>query len=1391
MADPAPYTPEWCDPGYQDGVDCNGFLTCMGPTAVWTISLYFLSIIVLLVGTLAFLKMNQKQQGPNRKALEKRLTFHSTDDAPRDFNQAGYKFSPVGALLLYSWVVLFGVGYLYVMMASFLVYAPTGFLLFVDSWPTWMNLFFRPCATGSGSTFSGGKHGWSSFMGVYCMVITGTHILWLVLSMVWETMRVGLMTPMPTLGEGATHVLIEEQLSFDTDDDLVDPDAGVIGKLEASFRNCTKMFAASATRTVVQIDTAKDGTKSIEYTCVRYAFDSSMERFRPKGIVEYNAMELHKLIEDGGLAEQAAAEQQRECGKNEIKVHVPGILEALVSEFSDFTYAFNSVGTWSYLIYSSWNIGVFWLAMTVSSGAYRALGIVRPNQQKIATLAQLRGKATVLRGGSWKQTEISEIVLGDVVRIEGNSAKLPCDGVVVQGSLVVNESMLTGEPMPIQKMPVEKSENSAITKKNVAYSGTECMQSIGPSDGYAVMVATSVGALTTRGQLVRMVLFPTSVRFRYNDQMPLVYAFIFVYMIGLCSIYMSPLMDLGDWIAKYMMLLNTVAMCLSPMLPVSLVMGQATAASRLTKDHEINCLQPGRIPIAGKMSTIVFDKTGTITKDGMDFDSVIPAEASKFGTPIKIDVDNPKANPGKIEKEVPKLLRYALASCHTVTTLPDGTLVGNAVECAMVAAVGWKIFEDKVTSPSGAETLPLAKKLDFDHKRMTSGIVVKSDTEFIVYIKGSYEKIQSISKPEAVPADYGATTEKCAKDGYYVLGIATKTIPLSEEAKLVDMTRDQIEEGLSVCGLLLFRNEMKKDSPQAILELKEGGIRSVICTGDNALTGISIGRQCHIVTTEKILLGEKTEEGHITWRDPDSEQTNVDIWAGEFAGRDLAVTQGAWRRLHSNQKELEAIWTRLKVFARMKPEDKINVVKYFQSRGLIVGMAGDGGNDCGGLRAAHAGLALSDAEASMVSPFSTGRDGKSLLTMVDVVREGRACLATNMGTFTYFMVYCFVLTMIRTIIGVRAALSFGEFVWFLNDVGINIFLVGAMTVSGPCEKLGKYRPTATLLGPRTLAGIAYPIISCMVLYLITAYVFLFSQDFYTTTGGIFHPINDISLPSAAWMLRGDNFHSPVAWSFMFLTLITTAFVNTYGGEFRASVIMNRSMSILYVLLVSFITFVIWTPPNAVNCMFRVSCDTEASFGSAALAENWLPFGWFWKVAKAFSVGTVGDCFMGPQIQVWQDEFQTWFIDSTGGDSSFFELQPLSDPLPNTPPAGNETPATVPKAWVSEKARGECYPYWMAEMDGVRTQWAHPDQSTGPLVFTPQDDPTIDGTAGCKGPNNCYPFSFKVTFSAMLLLHVVGQHVYVKYVLHGSFVEKFRKQKEIELQQSSGSPLLAS
>merc|ERR1719410_625485 len=846
-----------------------------------------------------------------------------------------------------------------------------------------------------------------------------------------------------------------------------------------------------------------------------------------------------------------------------------------------------------------------------------------------------------------------------------------------------------------------------------------------------------------------------------------------VYIVILFCIYLSPLMDLGDWIGKYVMLLNTIAMCISPMFPVSLVMGQATAAKRLQNDHEIQCLQPGRIPIAGKISTIVFDKTGTITKDGMDFDSVIPVDdSSKLGDRVKIDPDRPEANPDKIDREVPELVRHALAACHTVTTLPDKTLVGNAVECAMVAAAGWEIREDSVSR--GSETLPLVKKLDFDHKRMTSGVIVKTATSLVVYIKGSYEKIEAISKKEAVPANYGSVTEQCAKDGYYVLGIAYKTLPLSAEATLTDMGRDEIEEGLSICGLILFRNEMKKDSPQAMRELEEGGIKSVICTGDNALTGVSIGRECGIVKNHDVLLGEIGQQsGMVEWRDPDNSAiVDVDPFHADYRNRELAVTQGAWRYFHKHPGELKELIDRMRVFARMKPEEKINVVKFFQGMGLVVGMSGDGGNDCGGLRAAHAGLALSDAEASMVSPFATGRDQKSLLTMVDLIREGRACLATNIATFTSFMVYCFTLTTIRTVLGVESALSFGEFVWFLMDVGINIILVGTMTTSGPTEKLGKYRPTATLLGPRTLIGIAYPYVSSILFFGI-ARVMVSYQDFYTETGGVFDSIADIGLLSQFWMLRGDNYVSPIGFGFLFLTLITTAFVNTYGGEFRKNIVHNWGMFGLHGFFLLFVIGMTWTQPNRLNCVFRYNCDTTNSLAAGGLESDTALVRGFWETIAFWSAGGLGDCFMGPQIKTWQPEWQTWV---TATDADTAENEGAMETTDNL---------TIPWQWLPNKNAqyGSCFPGYLEDK-----AWKYFDENPGqtptPIGFTPDDDPVIEQVEGCTGANNCYPVSFKLLLSLLYALHMIGHHCFVQFVLHGTFVSRLREKKEsssVELQ----------
>jgi len=85
-----------------------------------------------------------------------------------------------------------------------------------------------------------------------------------------------------------------------------------------------------------------------------------------------------------------------------------------------------------------------------------------------------------------------------------------------------------------------------------------------------------------------------------------------------------------------------------------------------------------------------------------------------------------------------------------------------------------------------------------------------------------------------------------------------------------------------------------------------------------------------------------------------------------------------------------------RVFARMTPNDKVQCVQLHMERG-VTAMCGDGGNDCGALRAAHVGMALSEAEASMVSPFST--NNRSVMQCVELLKQGRAALATSFSNY--------------------------------------------------------------------------------------------------------------------------------------------------------------------------------------------------------------------------------------------------------------------------------------------------------------------------------------------------------------------------------------------------------
>jgi cation-transporting ATPase 13A3/4/5 len=183
---------------------------------------------------------------------------------------------------------------------------------------------------------------------------------------------------------------------------------------------------------------------------------------------------------------------------------------------------------------------------------------------------------------------------------------------------------------------------------------------------------------------------------------------------------------------------------------------------------------------------------------------------------------------------------------------------------------------------------------------------------------------------------------------------------------------------------------------------------------------------------------------------------------------------------------------RIRIFARTSPDDKLHVVQLFIKQGLVVSMCGDGGNDCGALRAAHVGVALSEAEASIVSPF-TGVE-KSCMSVVDVLLAGRASLAAAFACYKYMLMYGVVQTC-NQIIQAYFAVTFSEWCWVFMDGFWVVSFSFSLALAKPETRLSVDRPPSSLLGGYVVSSFVG---SFVIHFLITvaALALLNQQDWY-------------------------------------------------------------------------------------------------------------------------------------------------------------------------------------------------------------------------------------------------------------------------------------------------------
>uniref|UniRef100_A0A674KBY1 Polyamine-transporting ATPase 13A2 n=1 Tax=Terrapene triunguis TaxID=2587831 RepID=A0A674KBY1_9SAUR len=768
-----------------------------------------------------------------------------------------------------------------------------------------------------------------------------------------------------------------------------------------------------------------------------------------------------------------------------------------------------------------------------------------------------------------------DLVPGDCISLPSDGFVVPCDAALLTGECMVNESMLTGESVPVMKTPLPSGPQAANMiyspeehKRHTLFCGTQVLQAKSYVGKEVLAVVTRTGFCTAKGDLISSILYPKPVSFRfYRDAVKFV---LFLAVLALIGTTYSIVILIRNQVPLRQIIiraLDLITVIVPPALPAAMTVGTIYAQNRL-KRHGIFCISPPRINLCGKIRLVCFDKTGTLTEEGLDVWGVVPVENNCF-LPI---VHEPRCL-----ADGPLL--YSLATCHSVSLLREQP-IGDPMDLKMVESTGWvrgrglravQHFGTEVLvvmkpppleeQPHGMVSAGILRRFPFSSSLQRMSVLVKlpGDAPSEAYIKGAPEMVASLCKEETVPLDFSQLLRHYTTDGFRVLGLAYKTLPTVktfEEAQ--QLTRDAVESGMTLLGFLVMRNVLKAETAPVIHLLRNANIRTVMVTGDNMLTAMNVAKSCRMVELkERVVFVNASPPSHdkpaalkfILSDDPQGqEQPQV------RPGRDCRKTQQPcprWLLLCLSASDAVTYLTtkpfpfqiliQATIFARMSPEQKTQLVCSLQDLNYCVGMCGDGANDCGALKAADVGISLSEAEASVASPFTSRIANIECVPMV--IREGRCSLVTSFGVFKYMALYSLVqFVSVLLLYTINTNLSDFQFLFF--DLVITMTVAVLMGKTGPAKELGTKRPQGALISIVVLGSLLLQT-ALLITVQVMSYFITVSQSWYV-------PLN--STVSAPQNL--PNYENTVVFCISGFQYLILAVAMSKGYPFREPLYTN-------------------------------------------------------------------------------------------------------------------------------------------------------------------------------------------------------------------------------------------
>ncbi|PYH94983.1 hypothetical protein BO71DRAFT_378573 [Aspergillus ellipticus CBS 707.79] len=975
-----------------------------------------------------------------------------------------------------------------------------------------------------------------------------------------------------------------------------------------------------------------------------------------------------------GLDADDRDSREQVFGKNLIDIHQKSILQLLMDEAFHPFYIFQlaSLVLWSLDQYYYYAICIFLISL-ISICA--TVAETKSTMNRLREISLFECDIRVLRNGFWRSVPSRELVPGDVFEFSDPSLDhVPCDCILLSGDCIVNESMLTGESVPVSKLPLTDDALKylnlgapsihPILAKHFLFSGTKVIrarrpQSVDDDEAVALAVVVRTGFLTTKGALVRSMLFPKPSGFKfYRDSFRYISVMAAVAILGFLASFVN-FIRLGlSWHLIIVRALDLITIVVPPALPATLSIGTNFALSRL-KTHKIFCISPQRVNVAGKLDLICFDKTGTLTEDGLDVFGVRIVNNDKRLSDLLpgLALNLPTSNDLNTVRNTSKYNNalYTMATCHSLRVV-DGELLGDPLDVKMFQFTGWSFeeggshteqpdFETILPSiarpPAGYASghrqgnldapieLGILRSFEFvSHLRRASVIVRQyGDSGASTFVKGAPESIRAICLPESLPYDFDDLLGHYTHKGYRVIACAAKYEPKLSWMKAQKMVRTDAECDLEFLGFIIFENKLKPKTADTIAELNQAGIRNIMCTGDNILTAVSVARECGMIMDDeqcfvpRFLQGSFHDHGSdssLCWESVDNptlkldpntlmpslNPADVDLSVPgnvcSLRNYSLAISGDVFRWIvdFGSETLLKRMLVRGKVFARMSPDEKHELVEKLQSLDYCCGFCGDGANDCGALKAADVGISLSDAEASVAAPFTSRCFDISCVPTL--IREGRGALVTSFCCFKYMSLYSAI--QFSTVSFLYASASnLGDFQFLFIDLSLILPIAIFMGWTNPYPVLSRKRPTADLVSRKVLTPLLGQIIICVLTQLLT-YEAVQSQPWFLP------PLVDLEESNI------ENSENTVLFLVSSFQYILSSIVLSVGPPFRKSMRSNKPFLSVIIIDLAISFYMLFKPSRWVKKVMQLTYLPE-SFAWSLLAIAAVSFLFSWAAER--------------------------------------------------------------------------------------------------------------------------------------------------------------------------------